>query len=107
MGEISCYKMEFKERIEIHRPKLEQNLDVEKLYPMLQQYKTINTDDITLIEALPTKPSRVGKLLDILLSKDSAALQSFYLALQKMYEHILTEMFIEPHFPTNRDVQGI
>ena len=88
--------MEFKERIEYHRSKLEQNVDVEKLYPLLQQDKTLTTEDITQIEKLSSKQAKVGKLVDILLAKDSGALQSFHLVLQTMYQHILTAMYSEP-----------
>ncbi|XP_005113457.2 uncharacterized protein LOC101847086 [Aplysia californica] len=97
--------MEFKERIENHRSKLEQNVDVEKLYPLLQQDKAITKEEIAQIETLPTKQAKVGKLLDVLLSKDSSALQSFYLVLQKMYQHILTAMFIQPQFSSARSTQ--
>lgn len=98
----------FKERIEIHRSKIEQHVDVDKLYPLLQLEKALCIDEISEIEALPTKSAKVGKLLDVILSKDITVLQSFYLVLQKLYQHILTAMFsAEPTFSSKLgDQQG-
>ncbi|CAL1527985.1 unnamed protein product [Lymnaea stagnalis] len=97
--------MEFRDIIEIHRSKLEQTVDVEKLYHQLQQENAITMDEISLIEDLQSKPAKVGKLLDILLSKDSAALQSLYLVLQNVYQQLLTSMLSDTQFSTSRGKQ--
>ena len=94
--------MEFKERIELHRTKLEQTLDAEKLHPLLQEDKALTADETAHVMSSPTKAAQTGRLLDVLLAKDNAALQSFYLALQKMYQHVLTSLFVEPPFTTRR-----
>ena len=94
--------MEFKERIELHRTKLEQVLDAEKLHPLLQEDKALTADETAQVMSLPTKAAQTGRMLDLLLAKDNAALQSFYLVLQKMYQHILTSLFKEPPFSTRR-----
>lgn len=95
----------FKERIELYRTSLEQNVDVEKLYPMLQQDRAISAEEISQIETFSPKTAKVKKLLDIFLSKDNAALQSLFLVLQKFYQHILTAMFSDPVFPISHSNQ--
>ena len=97
--------MEFKERIENHRSKLEQSVEVEKLYPSLQADKALTADDINLIDSAGSRQAKVSKLLDILFSKDSAALKSFYLVLQKTYQHILFAREAVP-FPSVRTKHG-
>ncbi|XP_059176195.1 disks large homolog 5-like isoform X2 [Physella acuta] len=88
--------MEFRDLLEIHRTRLQENVDPDKLYQALEQDKAISGEEILQLETLPTKSAQVGKLLDLLLTKDNSALQSFYLALQNMYQPLLTAMYEEP-----------
>ncbi|GFR82371.1 disks large homolog 5-like [Elysia marginata] len=94
--------MEFKERIELNRTKLEQTLEAEKLLCLLQEDKALTAEETAQVMSLPTKTAQTSRLIDLLLSKDNAALQSFYLVLQKMYQHVLTSLFVELPFTTRR-----
>ncbi|KAK0049149.1 disks large 5-like isoform X1 [Biomphalaria pfeifferi] len=97
--------MDFRDVIELNRSKLEIIVDAEKLYPHLQQDNVLSDKEISLVESVTNKPAKVGKLLDIILSKDSAALQSLYLVLQNVYQQQLSSIFSEPPFSTSRGSQ--
>lgn len=51
--------MEFKERVEHHRSKLEQSVEVEKLYPLLKQEKALTPEDVIAIEAQGSRSAKV------------------------------------------------
>lgn len=77
-----------------YRSKFVQSMEVERLYPMLVKTKTLSDSETDMLDMLPTEQDKVGRLLDMLPKKGRRAFQSFCLALETTYPHLLTVMFL-------------
>ncbi|XP_006811582.2 disks large homolog 5-like, partial [Saccoglossus kowalevskii] len=89
-------KMENKhnELLMCHRAKFVQSVEVERLYPILQNSGVLSAQDTEEIARITTSHGKVEKLLDILPSKGNQAFKSLCLALETTYPHLLTVMFL-------------
>lgn len=77
-----------------YRSKFVQSVEVDRLYPMLVKTKVLSVAETSIIDQLPSQQERVGRLLDILPTKGRLAFESFCLALETTYPHLLTVMFL-------------
>lgn len=77
-----------------YRSKFVQSVEVDRLYPMLVKTKVLSVTETSIIDQLPSQQERVGRLLDILPTKGRLAFESFCLALETTYPHLLTVMFL-------------
>ena len=85
-----------KELLKVHRNKFIETIDVERIFPFLQESEVLTQLDISQISTEVTPTARVEKLLDLLLVKDKGtqAFQKLCVALETTYPHLLTIMFL-------------
>lgn len=83
-----------KELLKIHQDKFLASIEVDRLFPILQDAGVLDSDDISLIKSATSRSSQVEKLLNILPEKTSYSFQTLCLALEPTYPHLLTVMFL-------------
>lgn len=84
-----------KELVAMHRSKIVQTVEVDKLCPYLEKgAQVLGPDEVAEIEGQSSRMAKVEKLLDVLSVKGGPAYENFLHALKNTYPHFFDVLFM-------------